>query len=54
MYPVMIVMSIVPLAANTVALAVEFKTYPEKVTIAVLSSTVFALFYIPFMVTFFL
>ena len=53
-YSVMTVMAIVPLAANTVALAVEFKTHPEKITITVLISTIVALFYIPFVVSLFL
>lgn len=53
-YSVMIVMAIVPLAANTVALAVEFQTHPEKITITVLISTIVALFYIPFVVSLFL
>lgn len=44
---VMLVMSIVPLAANTVALATELKTHPEKAAVAVLLSTLFALFFIP-------
>jgi malate permease and related proteins len=42
-------MAIVPLAANTVALATELKVHPERAAIAVLLSTLFALFYIPFM-----
>lgn len=46
---VLIVMSIVPLAANTVAYATELKVHPDKAAIAVLLSTLFALFYIPFM-----
>ncbi len=47
MYQVMILMSVVPLAANTVAFATELKTEPDKASIAVLLSTLFALFYIP-------
>lgn len=46
-YKVMILMSIVPLAANTVAFATELNAHPEKASFAVLLSTVFALFYIP-------
>ncbi len=45
-------MSIVPLAANTVAIATELKTYPEKASVAVLMSTLFALFFIPLVVSF--
>lgn len=48
-HDVLIVMSIVPLAANTVAYATELKVHPDKAAIAVLLSTLFALFYIPFM-----
>ena len=53
-YSIMIIMAIVPLAANTVALAVEFQVHPEKVTITVLLSTIIALFYIPLIVSIFL
>lgn len=48
LYGVMLLMSIVPLAANTVAYATELKTEPEKAATAVLLSTLFALFFIPF------
>jgi len=50
LYKVMILVSIVPLAANTVAFASELKTHPEKAAMAVLISTMVALFYIPFVV----
>ena len=53
-YSIMIITAIVPLAANTVALAVEFQVHPEKVTITVLFSTIIALLYIPFVVSVFL
>ncbi|PIU37239.1 transporter [Candidatus Roizmanbacteria bacterium CG_4_8_14_3_um_filter_34_9] len=46
-HKVMILMSIVPLAANTVAFATELKAQPEKASLAVMLSTLFALFYIP-------
>jgi malate permease and related proteins len=46
-YEVMLLMSIVPLAANTVALATELKVQPEKAAIAVMLSTMFALIFIP-------
>ncbi len=52
-YNILIIMSIVPLAANTVAFATELKVYPEKAAIAVLLSTIFALFYIPLVLTLF-
>jgi malate permease and related proteins len=53
-HQVMVLASIVPLAANTVAIATELKTQPEKAALAVLLSTVFALFYIPTLVTLFM
>ncbi len=52
-HSVMKLLSIVPLAANTVAYATELKTEPEKAATAVFLSTVFALFYIPLMVAVF-
>lgn len=53
-YKIMTLMSIVPLAANTVSYATLLKVHPEKAAMAVLSSTVFALFYIPLMVMIFI
>lgn len=53
-YNVMIIMAIVPLAANTVALATELKVHPDKAAIAVLLSTLFALIYIPLATTYFI
>lgn len=52
-YKVMMLMSIVPLAANSVAFATELKVHPEKTAVAVLISTVVALFYIPLAVSWF-
>lgn len=52
-HSILILMSIVPLAANTVALATELKVHPDKAAIAVLLSTIFALFYIPTIMLFF-
>ncbi len=49
-YGILILASIVPLAANTVTWATELKAHPEKAAVAVLISTLFALFYIPFIV----
>jgi predicted permease len=46
----MLLISVCPLAANTVAFATLLKTEPEKAGVAVLLSTVFALFFIPAMV----
>lgn len=51
---VMFLMAIVPLPANSVAVATELKSEPEKAAMAVLLSTLFALFYIPLMTGWFL
>lgn len=53
-HQVMFLISIVPLASNTVAYAVRLKAHPEKAAFAVLLSTIFALFYIPFFIALFL
>lgn len=53
-HKVMILMSAVPLAANTVAFATELRAQPEKASVAVLLSTLFALFYIPLIASLFL
>lgn len=53
-YSVLIIMAIVPLAANTVAIATELKVHPDKAALAVLASTVFALFYIPLVTSIFI
>lgn len=50
-HKVMILLSIIPLAANTVTFATQLKIHPEKAATAVLLSTVFALFYIPLVAT---
>ena len=50
---VMLLMAIVPLAANTVVIATELKVQPEKAAVTVLLSTLFALFYIPLVALFF-
>ena len=50
-YKVMVLISIVPLAANTVAFATELKAQPEKASLAVFISTLIALVYIPFFTT---
>ena len=50
---ILLLLSIVPLAANTVAFATELNTEPEKAATAVFLSTFFALFFIPFMVVMF-
>lgn len=50
---VLLLLSIVPLAANTVAFASALNAQPGKASLAVLWSTIFALIYIPLFVTFF-
>jgi predicted permease len=52
-YRIMILLSVVPLASNTVAYATEFKTCPDKASLAVLLSTIFALFYVPLVASLF-
>ncbi len=44
------ILSLCPVAANTVAYATELKIHPEKAATLVFLSTIFALFYIPVMV----
>ena len=46
-------LGLVPLAANTVAYASNLKLSASEAALAVLLSTIFALFYIPFMLSFF-
>ena len=53
-HKVMFLLSVVPMAANTVALATELKAEPEKAATAVLLSTLFALGFIPVMTMLFL
>ncbi len=50
---VLIILSCVPLAANTVTFATELKAQPEKAAVTVLFSTLFALFFIPALITMF-
>lgn len=49
-HKVMVLMSIVPIAANTVALASLLRVQPEKAAITVVLSTLFALIYIPLVI----
>lgn len=49
LYKVMYVFAIVPLAGNTVSLAILLKTQPEKAAVAVFLSNVLSLIYIPVM-----
>ena len=53
-YQIMFLLSLSPLAANTVSFATILKVQPQKAAIAVLLSTIFALIYIPLMVSIFL
>lgn len=53
-HKVIFLMSIVPIAASTVVFATILKAHPEKVSVAVLSTTLFALFYIPLLVSIFI
>ncbi len=53
-YKFILLMAIVPLAANVVSYATVLKSHPEKVAMAVLLSTLFALFYIPLVAVLFL
>ncbi len=53
-HKIIFLLSIVPLAANSVAFAVELKAKPEKAAIAVFLSTIFALFFIPFAMNLFM
>lgn len=48
-YQVMFLMSIVPIAANTVAYATFLKAEPERAAFTVFTSTIFAILYIPLM-----
>ncbi|WP_235602995.1 AEC family transporter [Piscirickettsia litoralis] len=48
---ILLLISLVPLAANTVALAVRFRVVPDKAAMVVVLSTIIALFYIPFVLS---
>lgn len=50
----LILISIVPIAANTVVIATILNAHPDKVAVTVLITTIFALFYVPLMVALFL
>ena len=53
MHKILLLMSFLPMAANTVAFAALFKTYPSQAAVAVALSTLFGLIAIPFYVTLF-
>lgn len=50
----LLLLAVVPMAANTVVIATLFDTHPEKAASAVLLSTLIAVFYVPFMASFIL
>jgi predicted permease len=50
-YQVLILLSIVPLASNTVAFAVKLDVHPSKMAMSVFLSTMFAIVYIPIMIS---
>lgn len=50
----LLLLSLVPLAVNTVILASVLNAEPEKAAVAILLSTLFALIYVPFMVIYFM
>lgn len=50
---VLLLLSVVPMAANTVTLATVFKSHPEKASFAVFCSTIFSIVYIPLFVAWF-
>lgn len=51
-YQVVFLMSIVPIAANTVAYATFLKSEPERAAFVVFTSTIFAIVFIPLMTSF--
>jgi predicted permease len=51
-YRAFILLSIVPIAANTVIFATVLNVHPDKVSSAVLFSTVFGLVYVPTIIVF--
>lgn len=53
-YQVLILISIVPLAVNTVVMSSLTKCQPERSAATVLLSALFALLYVPFMTAMFL
>ena len=52
LHTIMLLLSLMPMAANTVVLATALRVKPEKAALGVLSTTLFALFFIPFVLTF--
>lgn len=52
MHSILILLSVTPMAANTVVLATALNVKPEKAACGVLATTLFALFYIPLVLSF--
>ncbi|MSR67467.1 hypothetical protein EXS65_01395 [Candidatus Peribacteria bacterium] len=52
MHSIVILLSLTPMAANTVVLATALNVKPEKAALGVLLTTLFALFYIPLALSF--
>ena len=50
----LMLVAIVPIAVNTIIVASLFDAKPDKAATAILLSTLFALFYVPFMVAYFI
>lgn len=53
-HTVMMLLAIVPMAANTITYAAFLKVHPEKAAVTVMASTLFALLYIPIFISIFL
>jgi malate permease and related proteins len=51
---VIFLLSLIPIGVNLVAFATQLKIQPEKATITILLSTIFAIFYVPLGITLFL
>ena len=54
LYKILILMAIVPVATNIVSYATILKAQPEKLSLVVFISTLFALFYVPLLSALFL
>ena len=50
----LLLVAVVPIAVNTIIVASLFDSKPDKAATAILLSTIFALFYVPFMVAYFI
>lgn len=53
LHTLVLLLSLMPMAANTVVLATALKVKPEKAALGVLATTIFALIYIPAVLSFF-